>query len=320
MKRWIETLGRTLFGEIIAWASACPVLSHTLNTLTTLACCSMAASFEGMAKVITTGFVWIAASITLFTLVTQWRRSVLALLTALLLHGGMARAHETPPPDLNAGLAVGCVLVVGGVAVIAIYVVPFCKKHFDKPKVKPVEELLGATGEEGDSYAAMSCPHYKENCDGGSDLSFHADPQASDATVAVHLSGRVRVDGGAPTIERQRIERGSAKDIMDYEAWRVDLALEHGLIIGGGLGGGVLFGKRGRPATADEVPVRFGPGNSVQWQTDRPVYTVRAERSFDLEQWTPLAEARLMEGQQFHISDMSGRAAAFYRMAVVNAP
>lgn len=229
----------------------------------------------------------------------------LRLLLFVALAQPQARAAEYPQPPSNVGVAVGCTLVLGATAIIVFKVIPFCKKHFDKPKTNATEFWLSASGD-GDSWAAMSCSHGK---DCPSDLL--ADGNAVDTVV--EITGRLVASTSGVMVDEVAFSRRRAELVVGEDQWRADL---HELGLGNGYGSGSSYSRNGIPCSSDAVPIQFQADGTAVMLIDGPKRQLWFERSTDLENWRPIFSAVVPVGYRVALSDMPETQAAFYRIRI----
>lgn len=316
-----------------AWASFHPIKSHA---------CNSAISFFLLAIICHCNRpdLWWVFCLLVGAMGIVWHfdlkrdRAISALLAALLLLPASSTGQSisdsqyqfaptllpseiVQPP--NAGIVVGCLLIIGAGVVIGGCVVPWCKKNLDKPEKPEQEEelaMLGASGE--GSFAAIKCLHEK-NC-GPVDLApppegLAQSPEGENTNRAVRISGWVVDSGGGAFAGAVKIQRRERGDMVDIAEW-LRIVNEEGLPVSYGGGSQTAYSVNKIPCTADESPVIFGAGGGFALRTDQPVHNVVIERSSDFRNWQRIFSARVPVGHFVWCSDMSGDF-GFYRMEVV---
>jgi hypothetical protein len=225
-------------------------------------------------------------------------------------------------------VAAGCV-VVGVGAVVTIWVIPFCKKHFGTTEAKKdgegEDQFVGnflATSEE-DEMAALDCIHYKNNCGGEESSSLLGlNTQEPSESQGVEIVATLTDRAGQPHIETQ-LYRKKPEVPMSFVEFQAHLMSRHGLLMNGGTGSQSSYGRNRQPATAEQVPITFTRDQSSSFSGviigDGPGHTLALERTENFVDWSTVTKlTTAINGKQISFMDMSNKPHAFYRVRLVS--
>lgn len=244
-----------------------------------------------------------------------------------------------PSVAIGAGwVAAGCV-VVGVGAVVTIWVIPFCKKHFgktddDKKDGDDGNQFVGnifanPDGSGEDEMAALDCVHYKNDCGGGSEdispfPSLLPGEEPKEESLGFNIDVTLTDRFGQFNIET-KVSKRQPEVPMSFEEFQAYLRLRHGLNMTSGTGSQSSYGKNRQPATADQVPISFVrdgssgsfPGVVVGRYSEQ--YTLALERSEDLIRWSRMTTLTTgLTGKPIRFVDTSNSDHAFYRARLVS--
>lgn len=295
------------------WASRHPFIANLATALVVFLTCLTSMAEDPWFVM---GPALVSAIIIVGVVVYVDSKKTIQAMLALCLSASSALSAEpqSPPEAIDAGVVAGCALIAGTAAVTIIWVIPFCKKHFDRPKQTNSEAWLFAAGGE-DSSAAIACSHYKPVC--GDDFRFYSAQNPPETTLVIEVSGMVREHLGFPFVEEIGItSRRTGIGESELSSWLASLGLRENL------GSGSSFGRNGQPCSESDSPYRFRNDNSVEIMADGPKARVAIERSFEIgeqESWQVISAATLPMNHRLSVIYLPepGAEKAFYRMRVV---
>jgi hypothetical protein len=107
---------------------------------------------------------------------------------------------------------------------------------------------------------------------------------------------------------------------QDVFGFKRDLA-SHGISMGDTGIGTVYYGKNGRPATPDQVPLSFDSSTKTFIISNgQPSYEVVVQKSYDVETWESMIRTKIPVGQRVRFEDVSESSQTFYRLVPVMSP
>lgn len=230
------------------------------------------------------------------------------ILAALMAIAGLqkAKAEELQfEPAGAAGVAV-VVVVVGGVCVY--FLVKTCQRLFPKtpaPSTNSPPEFIGGGVDTAGSwsyYGVVSC--------------YEPQTEQQWPTITMELSGVIQENEHGPYFHLAASRRlDGAEVLQDYDSFQADLA-RHGITMGPV--GTMYYGRNGKPAYEEEVPIRFSESGTEHLVTINseagPSIPLVIQRSFDLQTWNNFGYVSVPMGQQFKLVDTTTRQSAFYRI------
>lgn len=312
MKNKISKLFTWLFEDFIKWASDRPVLSHFINSVFCFTAC-LFALFEPDYKIqMAFIFIWSSIFIYFVTKHKALNKVIVSVFCLLFASPNQANQRHTEENENNAtGIVVGCALVVGVSAVIYFKVIPFCKKHFDRPKGTNSSSLRFYLddGGDGSDFAAISCE--KDNC--GDDFNlveWREEPKPN----IFEISGYLNYHG---EVVNMNILKRDEENVIDYHEWLYELSLL-------GLNPSYSFGKsysiNGMPCPAYLSPVVFHSAGRISIKGGNVVSKkVLVQKSEDLKVWKNLLDVNIPVGFGIFVSDMPDSPHCSYRMIVTEA-
>lgn len=218
-------------------------------------------------------------------------------------------AQVEPQSEIRpaAGQVIAGVVVVVVGAVVYIYLSRTCQRVFNRPPPRNTNaEPFHALSSLSDDYAASWAYYPYGSCEPVGSMS-------ELPTTAMLLTGSfVQTTSGLEVrLDGQKIVQ---EDLVDGPTFQ-RLLQAHGVPAGGGVGDR-FYGRNGRPATAEEVPIYFweedGQHNVSCVAGGDPV-PVAIERSPDLTRWEALTSVTVSAGQRIALHDTTTATQMFYR-------
>lgn len=221
---------------------------------------------------------------------------------ALLFQAVSSHAEEPPKPA--APIAATVVVVVVG-TITYIYLKRFCQRHFPRPPAGTTNAQFSALS--GDNWAASATFYTPYSC------------ELTDASIADPPSVTMELDGVLTESGMQLNARKMDGDVFVDGAEFSRLIGLHGIAIGQ-TAGQQFFGRNGKPATQEEVPIYFWTEDGEQYvsATRGPSLpsAVAIERSKDMVHWETLSRVMLCAGQRLKFRDLTVANQMFYRFRI----
>lgn len=231
--------------------------------------------------------------------VSMRRHATKLILLAALMVQVNNRAEERQAAPV--GVAV-VVVVVGGVCVYLL--VRTCQKLFPKTPAPSTNSPPNVGGKSDDTAGSWTYSGF------ASCAQPMSEPQWP--TVTMELSGTIESDGLRVGASRRV---NTTELLQDYNAFLADLQ-RHGITIGPV--GSMNYGRNGRPAYEQEVPIRFSEDGTAHVATvysdSGPSVPMVIQRSFDMQTWTTFGHVAVPFGQKFKLVDTTTSQSAFYRV------
>lgn len=240
------------------------------------------------------------------------RKKAIVVLVAFCLFGdGVPISAQVEPSQseirpASGQVIAGTVVVVVGI-VVYIYLRRTCQRVFNRPPARNTNsEPFHAGASLSDDYAAAWTYYPYGSCEPGGAMS-------ELPTTAMRLTGSfVQTTNGLEVrLDGQKVVQEELVDGPTFQR----LLQAHGVPSGGGVGDR-FYGRNGRPATAEEVPIYFweedGQHNVSCVAGGDPV-PVAIERSPDLTRWEALTSVTVSAGQRIALHDTTTATQMFYR-------
>jgi hypothetical protein len=230
------------------------------------------------------------------------------------------------PTEQNVGgYVVGGAVIVGG-AWAAYKFYKFCQRKFPK-EPKDTNSLSGlyAQGDTGGGDESAMATAYSSfgSCYVPPDNNLTASSSSAGTPTLFHLSGEVLLVNGTLEFRVSGLRKVVGEDIelfQDVFGFKRDLA-SHGISMGDTGIGTVYYGKNGRPATPDQVPLSFDSSTKTFIISNgQPSYEVVVQKSYDLETWESMIRTKIPVGQRVRFEDVSESSQTFYRLVPVMSP
>ncbi|KND48301.1 MAG: hypothetical protein AB197_00830 [Parcubacteria bacterium C7867-002] len=222
-------------------------------------------------------------------------------------------------------IAAGCVVAAVG-AGVALWAIPFCKKHFGKTEPKEEGEdnqftgnIFAFPGE--DEMAALDCMHYKGDCGDGESSLVSLNDQERPRLEGVEILATLTDRAGQPHVET-RIRRKKPEVALSFTEFQAHLFYRHGLMMAAGTGSHSSYGKNRRPSTPDQVPITFTRDGSSSFPGvvigEGLLHTLALERTEDWVNWVTVTKlTTAINGKPITFTDLTERPNAFYRVRLV---